>query len=125
MTPMGHFYYFKRHPSIGLAGCAMPGKGDSPMTLIISAEINLSESVTAFKPAERGPGGGLTATYCTQLCNYKFALKNTAPPTRNAYFCCQNGAKMGPRWAKLGSRWGLESSCSDLGGPLDEDVEIS
>ena len=74
---------------IGLAECAVP--------LMLRKMPNLqdhvhSESDTAgrlkpaagFKPAERGPGGGLTATYCTQLgvthekCN-PFRMKSRCP----------------------------------------------
>ena len=42
------------------------------------------KAAAGFKPAERGPGGGLTATYCTQLgvtnekCN-PFHMKSRFP----------------------------------------------
>ena len=42
------------------------------------------KAAAGFKPAERGPGGGLTATYCTQLgvtnekCN-PFRMKSRSP----------------------------------------------
>ena len=47
------------------------------------------------QPAERGPGGGLTATYCTQLCMTK---NNATPPTRNVPFHVEDGAS----WSLLG-----------------------
>ena len=43
-------------------------------------------------------------------------LKNATPPMENAYFELQDGAKMGPSWAKtghvgpmLGASWHLEA----------------
>ena len=68
-----------------------------------------------FKPAERGPGGGLTATYCTQLCNYARACKNATPPIRNANFYYQD-EPLGASWEPLGSLLG--ASWERLGGLL-------
>ena len=71
---------------------------------------NLTQRAAAagLKPAERGPGGGLTATYCTPWG----MSKNATPPTRNAYFYVEDGAK-------LGSSCYLEASWGHLGGNLE------
>ena len=83
----------------------------------------LPAAAAGFKPAERGPGGGLTATYCTQLCNYARACKNATPPTRNADFHYQDepleasweppGGLLGASWERLGGV--LEASWVLLG----------
>ena len=51
------------------------------------------KAAAGFKPAERGPGGGLTAAYCTRFCNYEFAFKNKVSPTREMFILV---AKLGP-----------------------------
>ena len=69
------------------------------------------KAAAGFKPAERGPGGGLTATYCTQVgvrnekCN-TFHMKSR--------FHNEDGASWGPlgtswrgSWGPLGASWGL------------------
>ena len=81
----------------------------------------LPAAAAGLKPAERGPGGGLTATYCTQLGNYARACKNATPPTRNAHLSKQVCAKMNRSWAKLGPRlasWGPLEGLGGLSEPL-------
>ena len=115
-----------------LAECARPlnasSRRSSSNKALPSAGIRHSGQpqgpAAGFKPAERGPGGGLTATYCTQLG----MMKNGTPPTRNAHFYGEDGAswgllgaswrplggllgaKMGPSWAKLGPSSHLEGN---------------
>ena len=75
-----------------LAECARPSlapqEGNSEIKPCPSGR-NLTQraglrAAAGFKPAERGPGGGLTATYCTQLgvtnekCN-PFRMKSRCP----------------------------------------------
>ena len=52
-------------------------------------------------------------------------LKNATPPMQNRHFAPQDGAKTGPRWAKLGSRWHLEASWVVLSRRCQEDVVLS
>ena len=66
-------------------------------------------AAAGLKPAERGPGGGLTATYCTPWG----MSKNTTPPTRNAYFYVEDGAKLGSSWGQVAI---LRPSWRHLGG---------
>ena len=68
----------------------------------------LPPAAAGLKPAERGPGGVLTETYCTPWG----MSKNVTPPTRNAYFYVEDGAK-------LGSSCYLEASWGHLGGNLE------
>ena len=105
----------------GTAECAKalmlrkkPSAGSPP----VSDTAGSLRAAARFKPADRGPGGGLTATYCTQLG----MTKHTTPPTRNAHFCFREEAEMGTRWVKLGPSWAqvgvLEASEGHLGGNL-------
>ena len=61
-----------------------------------------------------GPLGGLLGPCWSHLGLLKARIadvpKNATPPTRNARFGRQDEAKMGPRWAKLGSSWPYLSS---------------
>ena len=63
----------------------------------------LPPSAAGLKPAERGPGGGLTATYCTQ----RGMMKNSTPHTGNAHFYEEDWASWGPLGSLLAPLGGL------------------
>ena len=54
------------------------------------------------QPAERGPGGGLTATYCMQ----RNMIEKRTPPTRNAHFYGEGGTYL----CLLGAPWGEDEA---------------
>ena len=69
-----------------------------------------------MKPAERGPGGGLTATYCTP---FERSLKSGTPPVRNGHSEAEDGvleASWGPLGRLLGASWGLPWASGGLLG---------
>ena len=78
----------KEHPGMREALLA-PQEGNSEEMKPCPSGRSLTQraglkAAAGFKPAERGPGGGLTATYCTQLgvrnekCN-TFHMKSRFP----------------------------------------------
>ena len=75
-------------------------------------------AAAGLKPAERGPGGGLTATYCTQLCERVRAKMQHLPHEMLIFIigmglldllgasCKPLGGFLGVSWGRLGGLLG-------------------
>ena len=78
----------------------------------------LPAAAAGLKPAERGPGGGLTATYCTQLCKRVRAKMQHLPHEMLTFMIRMGllgslgsllqllGGLLGASWVPRGGLWG-------------------
>ena len=92
------------------------------MSLRVSDTAGSLRAAAGFSPQSGSPGGGLTATYCTQLG----MMRNTTSPTRNISFyvedeasCDVLGTSLEPLGSLLAASWGsLGASLGPLGALL-------